>query len=105
MTEQLNLTAYRGEPPHVAGSATSKQAADAIKPMRLSLFQRVHNFIEEREKWGATQEEIHLETGIKENTLRPRIRELEIKGLIEKTDETRKTKSGRNAVVYRAVAA
>ena len=91
---------YRGHPPHVAGSDTSKAAADSKKPTAAIQRLRVLAFIGGCKARGCTDEEIAEGMGIGGNSVRPRRRELELRGLIEKREETRPTRSGRMAVVW-----
>lgn len=88
------------EPPAQRHSETSKQAAEQIKQKAPILRDFVLRAIQRRPD---TDEELAVRTGMEGNTLRPRRRELELMGLIRKSGEVRKTKSGRNAVVWEAV--
>lgn len=58
-------------------------------------------FLKKRGRFGATNEEIALALGLKIQTVCPRKKELEEKGLITLTGKTRKTKSGRKANVFK----
>lgn len=87
-------------PPAVLGSETSEAAADAIKPSAAKLREQVRLFIAEAGKKGATDEEIQDGTGINPSTQRPRRVELCQLGIITDSNRKRKTKSGREAVVW-----
>lgn len=50
-----------------------------------------------------TAQQISIDTGLSGNTVRPRLIELEERGLVQKSDEERRTLSGRRARVYEAV--
>ena len=87
--------------PSVNGSATSAKAADSLGPATLNAMQRrLADFLRTCGAFGATDEEMQLALGMNPNTQRPRRRELEDAGLIVR-DGTRKTKSRRNADVWR----
>jgi hypothetical protein len=90
---------YRGEAPH-NGTATSVEAAESVEPVRGSLQWRVWRYVNGRDLDGATAQEIERGLGLSGNTVRPRLRELEAMQLIQKTNRTRETASGRKATVY-----
>lgn len=92
---------YNGEPPAQSHSPTSVLAADSIKPRIGPMHQRILAFLEGVGPRGATDEEMQLYMDMNPNTQRPRRRELELAGLIVQAAETRQTKSGRAAVVWR----
>lgn len=95
----LPLFATRG--PSVNGSATSAAAADSLGPATLNAMQRrVYEFLLERGAAGATDEEMQKELEMNPSTQRPRRVELARKGLIVEMG-TRRTTSGRMAVVWR----
>jgi len=60
----------------------------------------VLEFIASRSWAGATDEEIVIGTGIIQNTERPRRRELVLAGDVIDSGKTRKTFTGRQAVVW-----
>jgi hypothetical protein len=84
-------------PPYVRHSVTSEAAAQAIKPTRVSLQQQVLNCLRVHD---ATDEEIQSVLRLNPSTQRPRRIELVNQGLVVDSGRTRKTKSGRNAVVW-----
>lgn len=94
------------------GTPTSKAAAEAIAPTAATLRAKVLAFIRECGERGATDEEIQNALDMVGNTERPRRGELSAAMLIGQvwvTSDgtaaplTRKTRSGRQAVVWRAV--
>ena len=87
--------------PSVNGSATSAAAADSLTPATLNAMQRrVYEFLLERGAAGATDEEMQNGLPMPASTQRPRRVELARKGLIVESG-TRRTASGRMAVVWR----
>jgi transcription initiation factor IIE alpha subunit len=88
--------------PSVNGSATSAAAADSLGPATLNAMQlRVYEFICWR---PSTDEEIANELAMNPSTVRPRRGELARRGLIVEAG-TRRTASGRMAVIWKATAA
>ena len=84
--------------PSVAGSVTSAQAADSLRPKTLNAMQRrVYEFLAWR---PSTDEEIATELAMNPSTVRPRRVELARKGLIVECG-TRRTSSGRMATIWR----
>lgn len=90
---------YRGQAPHNE-TPTSKAAAASIEPSKGSLQHDVWRYIKLRGGYGATAQEVEHGLAVAGNTVRPRLRELEEMQLIQKTDNKRRTDSGREAVVY-----
>ncbi len=89
--------------PYVSGSETSKAAAEKAKPNAASQRARVLKLITEscwRDDPGLTDEEIQDRLGLTGNTQRPRRMELLKTGVVKDSGRTRKTKSGREAVVW-----
>ena len=88
--------------PSVNGSATSAAAADSLGPATLNAMQRrVYEFIC---RTPSTDEEIADELAMNPSTVRPRRGELAQRGLIVEAG-TRRTSSGRMAVIWKATAA
>lgn len=79
---------------------TSQIAAEQIKPCAGTLRARVLSFIESTGQAGATDIEIQDALSMEGNTERPRRGELLKIGLIRDSGRTRKTRSGRAAVVW-----
>jgi hypothetical protein len=88
---------FGGAPPSVLHSDTSRLAAQEIVPFISRLHALVFTALA---RSPATDEELIERTKISANTLRPRRRELELKGIVRDSGETRKTRSGRSAVVW-----
>ncbi len=82
-------------------SNTSQKAAESIREhagtMRHKVWQSLVVF------GPMTREEIEAVTGYGGNTVRPRVAELVKRRLVRETDQRRKTKSGREAVVLEAI--
>lgn len=85
--------------PYVPGSPTSEAAAESIKPHTCRLRMEVLRTI--TATGGLTDEIGSSYSGIAANTWRPRRRELQVLGMIRDSGETRPTKSGRKAVVWK----
>lgn len=102
MTRQIDLFAPGA--PYVAGSETSREAAESIKPDIGRLEKLVLNAIRARGKHGATDDEIEQATQLSHQTTSARRRGLVIKRLVIADGEHRRpTRSGRNAQVWRAI--
>lgn len=103
MTPQIGLfdprPLYDGNPPHVAGSDTSKAAADAIKESADSIRRKVYNLIGSSR--GLTCDEVEAITNLRHQTASARIRELVLQGRLYDSKERRATRSGRMAAVYK----
>jgi len=97
------VTRYGGIPPYAQGSETSALAALRMRGPAASLRERIYDYIVDRGRYGATRDEIEADLKLRGNTVRPRCRELEEVGRVLKTPNRRKTRSGRDAVVYVAV--
>ena len=89
--------------PHQAHSPTSAAAATAIEHKLPALQQAVLTEIRARKLQGATDEELQIQLGMNPSTERPRRIELLRAGLIDDSGRTRKTTSGRSAVVWVAI--
>ena len=93
---------YRGEPPAQSHSPTSLAAAESIRKVIGPLHKRILEYLREVEHFGgSTDEEMQINLDMGANTQRPRRRELELMGKIQNSGTTRRTKSGREAVVWR----
>ena len=91
---------YSGGPPCVAHSVTSTLSAEAIEAYERTGRAIVHRFLLERAEVGATDQEIQDATGLDQNTERPRRVWLMDHGIVKDSGLTRRTKSGRKAVVW-----
>ena len=98
---QCDMPLFTQRAPAVRGSVTSAQAADSLGPATLNAMQRrVYEFLRTCGAFGATDEEMQLALGMNPSTQRPRRIELVRRGLVVEAG-TRKTVSGRMAVVWR----
>jgi len=86
--------------PHVAGSETSRQAAEGIEAHVGRLQELVLEYIKGCGPSGATDEQISLGLGLHTDTTRPRRVELRNLGLVRDSGQRRKTSSGRQATVW-----
>jgi len=84
-------------------SATSREAADLVRRAP-TLRQQVLRAIVASGRRGMTDEELQEELHINPSTQRPRRIELVDAGLVVDSGQTRPTRSGRQAVVWFAVA-
>jgi hypothetical protein len=89
--------------PYVRKSRTSKEAAYAIDHALGKIQGQVLAFLQKKEAHGATDEEMQVSLALNPSTQRPRRIELLEKSLIRDSGTTRKTTSGRNAVVWIAL--
>jgi hypothetical protein len=92
-------------PPFQAHSTTSQSSARAIAPDARSLREQVYALLKREQLFtrGLTDEEIAFRLSMNPSTERPRRIELQRAGLVIDSGERRKTKSGREAVVWVAV--
>ncbi len=91
---------YNGEPPCVATSPTSREAATRIRKAIGPLHEKVLAYLNANPS-GATDEElIEALSASKPNTIRPRRIELTAIGKVKDSGTTRQTHSGRRAVVW-----
>lgn len=101
--ENIKPNRYLGQtlsPPAQRHSPTSVAAAEQIKPTAGTLRERVYKHLLEYE---ATDEQIQDALAMDPSTERPRRVELCKAGLVEQVGEAR-TRSGRKAAVWKAVA-
>lgn len=82
------------------GTPTSIAAAEQIEPSAGTLRAQVLAYLRERGNAGATDEEMQTALTMNPSTQRPRRIELEKLGLVLRTAQTRKTASGRSAVIF-----
>jgi hypothetical protein len=94
------LPLFNQRPPSVKGSTTSAQAADSLGPATLNALQRQVLALLQATPEGLTDEQMQTRLAMNPSTQRPRRIELMRLGLIV-TGGTRKTKSNRNADVWR----
>ncbi len=100
MTDQPELP-FGGFPPYIRDSNTSFLAAEQVEPVAGTLRRNVLDYL--RRRGGATDEQISEALNMQGNTARPRRVELVELGLVHDSGETRKTRSGRKAAVWRAL--
>ncbi len=98
MTQPTLFEPFQEAPPAQRHSVTSVAAAEAIKPTAAILRQRVYDHI--TASGGCTDNEGIIATGIAGSTWRPRRTELVADGSVRDSGKTRKTESGRSAVVW-----
>jgi hypothetical protein len=99
---RVEVVRFRHESlPFVAGSATSKQAAEEAKPSAATLRGQVREFL--RKHGPATDETIQRELGMNPNTQRPRRIELVTANFVRDSGGREKTSSGRDAVLWECV--
>jgi len=92
---------YRGHPPAVAGDETSEEAADSIASDASRLRGAVRTYILKGGEKGRTCDEVEVGLGMRHQTASARIRELFLMDRINKRGDKRKTRSGRQAWVWR----
>lgn len=104
-SRQLDLFIDRPpEPPYQSHSATSAEAAHAIEPRTETLRKAVLDLLRKWGDAGGTDEEVHEYHGGNPGTYRARRVELVEMGLVRDSGRTRPTRSGRQAVVWIAIA-
>jgi hypothetical protein len=95
-----DLPLFAPRPPSARGSVTSAAAADSLDGETLNAMQRRVLTLLQATPGGLTDEEMQGRLGMNPSTQRPRRIELARRGLVV-ADGTRKTASGRMAVVWR----
>ena len=83
------------------GVHTSIKAARNIAPKVGSIGAKVMDYMRSRDEYGATLEEIELNTGISGNTVRPRMKTLRERGQVVDAGFTRPTRSDNDAIVWK----
>jgi hypothetical protein len=99
---KCDLPLFTQRAPSARGSVTSAQAADSLGPATLNAMQRRVLELLAATPGGLTDEEQQRLLGMNPSTQRPRRIELARRGLVVEAG-TRKTASGRMAVVWRSV--
>ena len=89
--------------PSARGSDTSKAAAESVEHATGTLRATVLGVIKSWGAHGATCDEVELYTGLTHQTASARINELHKLSAINDSGRRRKTRSGRNAIVWVAV--
>jgi len=90
------------DPPAQQHSETSVAAAEAIAPVAATLRRMVYDAIAAAGVVGLTDEEMLAAVGLPPSSGRPRRIELVRAGLVVDSGKTRRTRSGRSAVVWLA---
>lgn len=105
MSDQSDLFKpyYPDRPGFVAGSDTSADAAGSLDESTLSRLRRLVFSHVASQIDGATCDETEVALDLRHQTASARLRELQLGGLVFTTKETRLTRSGRRAHVYRKV--
>ena len=93
---------FGGRPPH-ASKDTSLEAAKRIVPHLTALASQVWETIKGESFLGATCDEIEKKLDLSHQTVSARIRELCLKKKIIDSGVRRTTRSGRRAIVWKAV--
>ncbi len=91
---------YIDNTPYVSGSRTSAAAAASMTTHVGPLEAKVLRLIKKNGKHGATDSEVETTLGLRHQTASARRRTLVLKGLVKDSGLTRKTQSGRQAVVW-----
>ena len=79
---------------------TSKAARDSVKGSTKTMQQRIFDFVAAGKRYGATCDEVELETGMRHQSASARIYELRQAGKLANSGTRRKTRSGRTAIVW-----
>jgi predicted ArsR family transcriptional regulator len=85
------------------GTATSDEAALSMREHKLRQRGQVYGYLLDCRATGSTADEAEAALGIAGNSLRPRLVELREMKLIRASGMTRKTRTGRSAIVWQAV--
>lgn len=97
MSDQPRLP-FHGEPPHVAGSGTSEDAAQQMRATAATLRAKVLRVLADR--GPSTCDEVEVALGMRHQTASARIRELFLMGRIIDSNMKRRTRSNRKAIVW-----
>lgn len=104
LDSQCDLPLFTQRAPSVNGSITSAKAADSLGPATLNAMQRRVLALLAATPDGLTDEEMQRLLEMNPSTQRPRRIELARRGLVVEAG-TRRTASGRMAVIWKATAA
>ena len=100
LDSQCDLPLFAQRAPAVRGSQTSNDAADSLDAPTLNAMQRRVLELLQATPDGLTDEEMQTRLGMNPSTQRPRRIELARRGMVVEAG-TRRTSSGRMAVVWR----
>ncbi len=104
MAERVNAPTGRSPiVPYARGSDTSKAAADSMRDHVTAIAEKVLAEIRQLGDEGATCDMLEYRLELSHQTCSARVNELRNKGRIVDSGQRRKTRSGRNAAVWRAV--
>jgi predicted ArsR family transcriptional regulator len=104
LDSQCDLPLFAQRAPAVRGSQTSAAAADSLDAPTLNAMQRRVLELLQATPDGLTDEEMQTRLGMNPSTQRPRRIELARRGMVVEAG-TRRTASGRMAVVWQITAA
>jgi hypothetical protein len=90
-------------PPFARDSDTSREAAIKMHMEAPTLRARIYRMMNANTLEGLTCDEVERHLGLRHQTASPRVWELRRLGLIKDSGRRRKTRSGRNAVVWKTV--
>ena len=91
---------YKGKPPSVRGSDTSRAAAESMTTSAPTLRTKVLKLIIDAGPRGLTDDEIEAVTGMRHQTASARRWELVRAGKVRDSGGRRRTRSGRGATVW-----
>lgn len=94
------MSLFADHAPYVRKSKTSKAAAKSVKPFLPTQRLLVVRTIEAQGERGLTCDGVEEITGLRHQACSARVLELREAGLIVDSGRTRKTRSGRQAVIY-----
>jgi len=87
-------------PPYARGSDTSFNAAASVEELTGRLRRQVYSAIDKYGDRGLTCDEVEVALGLRHQTASARINELSNRAFIIDSGRRRKTRSGRDAVVW-----
>jgi len=82
------------------GTPTSRAAAESVKHSAASMRSQILQLLRTRADLGLTCDDVEVYRGYRHQTASARIRELSLSGHIRNSGKTRKTRSGREAIVW-----
>jgi predicted transcriptional regulator len=99
MEQQLSL--YPNAPGY-SNPTTSKDAAKSMEPKASALRIRILSELQVRASFGATCDELEQAMSLSHQTASARLREMVLAGSIVDSEQKRRTRSGRGAIVWYA---
>ncbi len=82
------------------GPETSRAAANSMRTAARGQRAQILAFIEQRGSHGATLDEVEMQLGIRIQSVCPAVNSLAKTGVVRDSGEKRKTRSGRDAIVW-----